>query len=714
MLFKTNNFFYKFSVVLSLFWFSLSTSYGQDEFPVIESRIVAYLKADVNIEQLKQDLKNNTSSLKDEGYWTAIDYSSTAETGWTPLTHLNRVKQFALMLSLNNTSIADHQKLTSQTVNALRYWIKQNPKSTNWFQNEIASPTVIGEILMLLDGSKTLPNTLKDSLLVRMNQGDVLKAVGANKLDIAVHMIYRSCVLKDSDLMDSAVNQAFLPISFGEREGLQSDFSYQQHGPQLQIASYGQVFLSGEYKVASWLSGTSYAIPTEKLKIIDEYLIGTYLRTIRGRYIDFSTEGRGIARNDVLDKTNITQQAGKQSLLGLAKKVTPENTEILNEAEQRILQTKPPSFKIKPAHTFFYSSDYTLHNRPAYSFNVRAVSRRTVRTEFGNQENLLGKFLPDGATNIQRSGSEYFNIMPIWEWDKIPGITARDYAEDKKTTIEWGERGLHSFVGGVSDGVYGASVYKLDYNEVTAKKAWFFFDDEVVCLGAAINSFANEPITTTVNQAWLKGPVKALVNDKLITINNSLVSSNVSWIFHDSIGYYFPNKGDIHLTTDKQTGSWAKINANRSNETIRNSVFKLWFNHGQDPENETYAYIVKPGVSEKEMVSTAPIVIKILSNTPQLQAVENTDLKMVQVVFYEAGSLKSENFNITTDEPCVLFIKDIASKSPILYLADPTQKLTDLHITFSTALLKITQTIAITLPQSENKGATVSHTFNQF
>ncbi|MFC5282947.1 polysaccharide lyase family 8 super-sandwich domain-containing protein [Pedobacter alpinus] len=696
--------------MLGVFCCAVNTSFAQDEFQVIESRIIDYLKADVKINELKAAVKSNSSSLKEEGFWPSIDYSSTAETGWTPLIHLQRVKQFAIILNSENFAFADKERLASQINAALDYWLKQNPQSTNWFQQEIASPTAIGEILMLLNGKGVIPNALQDSLLKRMDSGNVLKAIGANKLDIAIHMIYRACVSRNKALMDSAVHQAFLPISFGGREGLQSDFSYRQHGPQLQIASYGQVFLHGTYKVASWLSATSYAIPPHKLKIIDDYLIDTFLRTIRGRYIDFNTEGRGIARNDVLDKIDITQNAGVKSLLSLAKKVNPKNSEAYNNVEQRVTQAKEASFNIKPSHTFFYKSDYTIHSRPTYSFNVRSVSKRTVRTEMGNRENLLGKFLPDGSTNIQRTGDEYFNIMPIWEWDKIPGVTSRDYLEDKKITIEWGERGLNSFIGGVSDRFYGASVYQLDYDEVTAKKAWFFFDNEVVCLGTDINSYAKEQITTTVNQAWLKGPVKAFADDKLMDVKN-LNSKNVDWVWHDSIGYYFPNKGNIQIITDKQKGSWAKVNANRSDELVKGDVFKMWFKHGENPEKQEYAYIVKPQVSEQEMLNIKSDAIKILCNTQQIQAVQNTDLQMVQVFFYEAGTLKTSNFSITTNEPCVLLIKNIASEKPVLYVSDPTQKLSHLQVLFSSTLLKSTQPISITLPQGEHVGDTVNYQF---
>jgi len=615
-------------------------------------------------------------------------------------------------LALNEEGGLAQQKLAAQTINALRYWLQQQPRSSNWFQNDIASPTALGEIMLLLKKRNTLPPTLQDSLLNLMDQGDVVRAIGANKTDIATHMMYRACITRDKELMDSAVKQVFMPISLGNKEGLQYDYSYRQHGPQLQIASYGQVFLFGEYKVASWLLGTTYAIQPEKLKILDQYLTGTYLKTIRGRYIDFNTEGRGISRNDILDKINITSKGGKHSLLGLAKEVNPEHAMALEKAEQRILQIQAPSFDIQPSHTHFYKADYTLHNRAAYSFNVRTVSKRSIRTEYGNKENLTGKFLPDGSTNIQRSGAEYFNIMPVWEWDKVPGITSRDYAVDQRTTIEWGERGVGAFIGGASDGKYGTTVYQLDYNEVTAKKAWFFFDDEVVCLGADINSFAKEPIATTVNQSWQKGPVKVFDGGKIINVNKRFAANDIKWIWHDSIGYYFPNQGNIRLTNEKQKGSWNLINANRSKSTVEGKVFKLWFDHGTDPVQQSYAYIVKPGVGENEMTQEKASAIRILMNTSTVQAVEHVGLQIAQVVFYQAGSLTAQNFSIAVDQPCVLLIKGIHTKNPVVYLSDPTQKLTDLHVTFSSALLKVTEPVPISLPQGDHQGATVSFQFN--
>jgi chondroitin AC lyase len=678
-----NRLCHKLYVVGVLICLQLSTAHAQDEFDRIESKITAYLKTKVEAP--------TQLSIKTDGSWADIDYTSRAETSWTPLLHLQRVKQWALQENPPSAPI----------LAAMRYWLQANPQSNNWFQNDIASPTAIGEILMLLKRKKIVPVSLRDSLVDRMKQGNIEKAIGANKLDIAIHMMYRACVMRDKNLMDMAVRQAFMPISLAEKEGLQPDYSYRQHGPQLQIASYGQVFLMGEYKVASWFIGTSYAIPVEKLKILDHYLINTYLRTIRGRYIDFNTEGRGISRNDVLDKLNIIN-----GLLDFAKQVNPSNAVVLDEAKQRIQQTVAPSYQVKAFHSYFYRSDYTLHTRPAYAFNVRTVSKRTIRTESGNKENLVGKFLPDGSTNIQRSGTEYVNIMPIWEWDKVPGITSRDYPVDQKFSLEWGERGVGSFIGGVSDGIYGTTVYDLNYNEVTAKKSWFFFDNEVVCLGTNINSFAREPIVTTVNQAWSKGKVSGFADQQLFDASKGFVGKEVQWLWHDSTAYYFPNKGKLTLTNENQTGSWAAINANRSKAPVNGKVFKLWFNHGVDPVNQSYAYIVQPGISESELRSRQVLPIEIVANHPAMQAVVHVDLKMAQVVFYEAGTFSYQGHTLQVDRPCVLLWKNLGAKNPSVYVSDPTQSLTDIHINLNGA------SASLSFPQGEHKGATTSYQFN--
>lgn len=300
-----------------------------------------------------------------------------------------------------------------------------------------------------------------------------------------------------------------------------------------------------------------------------DYLAEPSENELMSDFVKFSIQdsillGEGVEDDDLY----LSQAEEEKKFLDL---IVDTKTDWLIAAKKRIQGNKKQDYKVEPYHKQFYCADYTLHQRKDYSFNIRTVSVRTKRTETGNGENLYGQFLADGATNIQQRGNEYYNIMPVWEWDKIPGITCRDYSDNLPAKIEWGEAGSTDFVGGVSDGKYGCSVYEMNYNAVNAKKAWFFFDKEIVCLGAGINSLAEENISTTLNQCWLNGKVST--NAGKIESEENIKSDNLSWVWHDRIGYYFLENTKAVLSTVNQKGSWKYINKGYSDAGVdRKSV----------------------------------------------------------------------------------------------------------------------------------------------
>lgn len=656
-----------------LFTATCCTSNAQNDFSLISSRIRQQLGNETNEQSCLKNVVTYLPLVQSDGSWPDIDYSNKEIAKWKPGSHLDRVKFFAYALITEGGFYHENADLRNAIFKTLRYWNMRNPKSSNWWHNEIATPQTLGEIMILLGGSTgQLPAGLQDSLLGRMNQGDVFKKTGANKLDIALHMIYRACITKNNTLMDTAVQQAFQPIVYTTEEGLQYDNSYQQHGPQLQISSYGLVFLIGEYKVASWLQGTGFALQGTKLNLLNNYLFYTFLPAIRGSFIDFNTEGRGISRPDILDKRRLAVGNSENTFLETVKNVCTEKSELVDEAIARISGTSNAGFNVSPVHNHFWKADYTQHFRQSYNFNVRMVSQRSKRTEAGNNENLLGKFLPDGSTNIQRSGSEYFNIMPIWEWDKIPGITSRDFKTDQPTIVQWGENGSTSFVGGVSDGKYGTSAYDMDYDSLKAKKAWFFFDKEVVCLGAGISSSSPENVVTTINQCWQTGKIIASENGKYSNIKKEASSKAFNWVWQDSIGYFFPEQNSVTISGKLQKGNWGKINASSSSEEISGQVFKMWINHGSNISNGTYAYVTVPSILPDEMKNYRSDEVIVLSNTDSIQAVEHKGLKMIGIVFYKPGMISAKDIIVSVDKPCILLIKennDIISLS----IADPLQ-----------------------------------------
>ena len=113
---------------------------------------------------------------------------------------------------------------------------------------------------------------------------------------------------------------------------------------------------------------------------------GTYYRTFRGKYMLFDVLGRGVSRKDNLDKSQMVLFAERMIRLD------PKHQNEFKEIVARLKGEKSADYAIQPAHTHYYRADYTLHNRPGYTFDVRMTSNRTSRCEYGNNENLKNIF----------------------------------------------------------------------------------------------------------------------------------------------------------------------------------------------------------------------------------------------------------------------------------------------------------------------------------
>ncbi|MEN7550960.1 polysaccharide lyase family 8 super-sandwich domain-containing protein [Rapidithrix thailandica] len=663
-----------------------------------------------NANDLDNTVGTYLASVQSDGSWTDIDYASTSRTNWSPHTHLTRVRDFAKAYTWQNSTYYTDTSLYQAIVNALSYWDVTDPQSNNWWYNQIASPQRLGEILILLRaGATALPSTLENNLITQMNRGNPGSWTGANKLDIAIHWIYRGCLLSDQSITQTGVDESFYPLQFTTGEGLQHDYSYQQHGAQLHISSYGLVFINGEVKVAGYVQGTSFALSGSKLSYLSNYIRQTYLSVLRSHFVDYNVTGRAVSRKNNLNKQGFT------STLQKMKTIDAAYSAVYDDAIARISGTQSPDYAVNPKHTHYWRSDYVLHNRPAYTFSTRTVSNRTVRSENGNGENLKGYFLTDGATNISVNGNEYFNIFPVWEWNKVPGVTAPELATIPVRSA-WQVPGTSTFTGGVSDSLYGVTAFAMNDYGVNVKKSWFFFDEEIVCLGADLNATASENITTTVNQCVLDGSVTVSQNGSVSTVGNGAHAYNgtADWILHDSVGYFFPQGGNLQLTNQTQSGSWYAINTTHSNQTVATDVFKLWFDHGVQPSGSSYAYIVAPGKrSATEMQHYDLNNIEILANSGGVQAVKHKGLNLLQVVFYQATTFTTDSMTVWVDQPCVLMFKNIGSNQVTTHIADPAQNKSAINVYVELPGIDSTRQLTCTLPTGAYAGSTVAYVVNE-
>lgn len=598
------------------------------------------------------------------GKWADVDYACYFRTNWQPVTHLRRVLTMSRSYVHPDSRYCGNDTLFAAIRDALAFWVKASPKCHNWWFNQIAVPQHLGDILVLLDrGKEALPGELKESLFAMMAWPDPRKWTGANKLDIALHHLQRGCLLKNDSIVRVSAEQIFYPVRITRAEGIQPDLSYHQHGSQLYIGAYGTVFAEGITRVAAWLEGTDYALKGERLELFTDFIRRTYLNVFRGGYIDFSVMGRGVSRENALEGL---------STVGMLKKL--ESLDAAHAAEYadaavRFSQPGHSGYQRKETNTIYWRSDYVVNSRENFDFSVRTASVRTRKTESGNGENLCGGFLSDGATCIRRTGDEYYNIFPVWDWNKIPGVTAPEISTAIATN--WGEMGKAVFSGGVSDGREGVMAYAMEDYGMTARKAWFFFGKEVVCLGAGITSHHANRITTCLNQCLLRGKV-VTSKGQFGAGDKAEDRKKLNWVLHDSVLYYFPARADVMLYAGKQGGSWNTINYNYSSERIERDVFKLWIDHGQYAANGEYTYVVVPGVGRAEEYSGENIAV--VENTAKRQVVFQRGEDVLQAVFYEAGSLKYGDWELRVEYPCAVMVKGYGTLKPEVLIADPTQQ----------------------------------------
>ncbi|HVI43917.1 MAG TPA: polysaccharide lyase family 8 super-sandwich domain-containing protein [Chitinophaga sp.] len=665
---------------------------------------------------LRNTVSGLVSSMQANGSWTDINYADRSQTNWIPVTHLDRLKTMALAYTFSGGYWYANSTLQQRISDGLAYWYTAHPTSTNWYMQQIASPQRVGILLILMRaGAVPVPAATENNLLSRMaaeggrpDQSGSL-GTGANKLDIATHWIYRGCLTADSSVLSFGVSQAYYPIMMTTGEGIQYDLSYMQHGMQLYIGGYGSVLLNGEINVALYTTGTSYALAGTLLDLLSRFARHTYFGVIRGRYQHFDVLGRGVSRPNALN------QSGGAGTATSLKTLDPANSTAYDSIISRLNGSQPASYGIRPGHIHYHKSDYSLHTRPGYSFDVRTVSTRTLRNENGNGENLKGYFLADGGTNITTNGDEYYNIFPVWDWVHIPGVTAPVLTGIPLPTA-WGTAGTSTFTGGVSDSLYGATAYDYTDNSYSintkAKKSWFFFNDEVVCLGAGITSTAAQPVNTTVNQCLLNGPVTVVSNGTASEVGTGAFTynNNVSGILHNGIGYIFPQAGKVSLSNQVQTGTWKSINSSSIPDTISKSVFKLWLDHGTQSVNNSYAYIVVPGLSSAAALQAYDTSrIRIMANTDTVQAVKHTGSGIWEIVFFKAATFTYDSVTIQADAGCALILKNVGTPQVSVHIADPSQTKSNITLRLKLPSIAHEKALACTMPASPYAGATVSY-----
>jgi chondroitin AC lyase len=233
--------------------------------------------------------------------------------------------------------------------------------------------------------------------------------------------------------------------------------------------------------------------------------------------------------------------------------------------------------------------------------------------------------------------------------------------------------------------MYGAAAVQVDLPaapSLHAHKSWFFFDREYVALGAGISSTDSPAMNTTLNQTLHQGDI--LVDGNPLPAGEKMLSG-VTWVLHDGIGYVFPQKTAVYVSSGTHTGNWGQINALQSNTPVTKDIFTLWMSSGSRPVNATYAYAVVPNIDSAALASYATkLPFRILANTTSIQAVRQMQLGISESIFYSPGQLTiRDGLTVSVDQPCMMLLEESPGHPAKLTVSTPRGPL-EIHVKFVT------------------------------
>lgn len=456
-------------------------------------------------------------------------------------------------------------------------------------------------------------------------------------------------------------------------------------------------------------------------------------RAVSRKNVTDETIGCQVINNAILSLDTVEGQE-KQELQNHIKNWVSSNSDYLDSLKElnqlsikqkalAIINDSKITGNIPEVHQNYPLMDRVIHRTKNWLLGVSMFSERINNTEIMNGENLYGWHQGDGMTylynkDVTHYTDNYWNTVNPF---RLPGTTtvSKNIGNGEKDSSGFYQKGDYvskeDWVGGSMLSNYGVNGMSLSGDVVSeeiyepnlrALKSYFMFEDQIVCLGAGIQDAESQyNVETTVENRKLKadGSNKITVNGNNLELplidvkvsdivkENGLGTGTASmegskltgaeWIHMEGnteesdIGWYFPNSNsNLNIRKVASTGNWNNINITESEDVVTN-YFELWFDHGKNPQNEEYSYVMLPGRSQNEMKEYAKDPsVEILAN--------NSD---VQAVYYKKDKVTGANFwndkevtvgDITSNKKASVIVKEDKDVLEI-GVSDPTMKNTE-------------------------------------
>lgn len=523
-----------------------------------------YFKTPVSQEEVSHILQMQNR----DGSFADIDYSDQSLSQCSQTLHAIRFQRLAVYNRLNPGNIVVKRALHR----ALKYWAAKMPQTNSWYYNQVNIPKAFGPGFLLFSDEMTCRERRAASAIMRQAK---LTKNGQNLVWEAGNLLIAGLLDNDEALVRKTARIIQEQISADKSHaGIQPDWSFLQHGSQLQFGNYGLSFAVSQAYWARAFEGTPLELSSEKRDVLENYICKGIGRTLWNGFMDQNAMGRQLFPNSQRSKTMCLRYALRD--LGL---------------DESAIENGP---------RYYSCADFGNYRADGWYASLRMQSSRTVGYEELNGENQKGYYSADGVLLLRRSGDEFSDIAPFWNWHRLPGTTVCDDG-----SLLWGTHTRLPYnksdkVFGVTSGDIMVVAMEYDRDSVFARKLWVFCPEGILCMGTGIASSRDSRILTTVEQVKRAGEIEHF---------NGVISHNgTSYIALGKTVFSFAGVVEGH-------GSWRVAAPYFSDDDISGELFEIYIDHGVHPEKGEYSYFIAPGMSGEKAAAFVADRITILSDT---------------------------------------------------------------------------------------------------
>ena len=377
---------------------------------------------------------------------------------------------------------------------------------------------------------------------------------------------------------------------------------------------------------------------------------------------------------------------------------TPGRLQLMQELADRNLPAAP-------APQGFWSKPWgalAIHRRDDWLVSVKGWSQYVWDFEMHpncwgmGEENVFARYWSYGTLQPITHGeprnpvASGWNLDRGWDWCRWPGATSPHLtlAENYDPKTSWANRffSAATFVGGVScegrNGMFALKLHEHYYDpSFRAYKTYFFFENEIICLGSNIESRdASHAFGTTLFQSWMpESGMPIQVNGAVVTAFpyefRGEAGQPLTLMDPYGNGYFVPDSRDVRLTRGEQQSrdAWNKGDTSGAFSTC-------WLDHGQPPKDdgygsERYHYAMLLQTSAEALADYAKAPpYRVLMQNHQAHILEHLGQRTMAYALFETDWIIPHGILRKTDTPVMAMVKEHGN-GVLLSLADPDLRL---------------------------------------